>query len=84
MVSNRGSADPPHPPLENLVISVWSQTSTRQRHSPTLLENLVISVWSQTDNGNDSPDDELENLVISVWSQTVADGISAFSGLRTL
>ncbi len=34
--------------LENLVISVWSQTVTARFNEEEALENLVISVWSQT------------------------------------
>ena len=34
--------------LENLVISVWSQTVFMSLWNAVQLENLVISVWSQT------------------------------------
>ena len=70
--------------LENLVISVWSQTSQVRLLRVALLENLVISVWSQTHNQHANHKIRLENLVISVWSQTLACCSVLYVCLRTL
>ena len=72
MVSNPYITVPPALGLENLVISVWSQTGLGNVFSGILLENLVISVWSQTHADKRLVAVKLENLVISVWSQTTS------------
>ena len=69
MVSNPEATTMKKARLENLVISVWSQTETVPFDEKMPLENLVISVWSQTRGRRRAKKPRLENLVISVWFQ---------------